>query len=252
MAEAPVARPLGEADLAHELRSCPARAGRDRLERLERRLRLLELAQPRAQLPQRRVVEARADPARVAEHAVAVVAHEQRSELRARSLRRREPADHELLLGVALQLQPVARAAAVVRAVGTLGDHSLEALLARLAVDLLAVLAVAVRVEADRVGEPERAPQAELALAQRERPEVVALVPREVEDVQEHGHAHARALLEAGEARDAAVEGDDLAVDDEVARGLALERPYELGELVVHPARRARHEAHAGAVPDGQ
>src|SRR5215217_4475543 len=185
MAEAPVARPLGEADLAHELRSCPARTGRDRLERLERRLRLLELAQPRAELPQRRVVEARADPARVAEHAVLVVAHEQRAELRARPLRAGEPADHELLLGVALELEPVARAAAVVGAVGALRDHSLEALFARLAVDLPAVLAVPVRVQSHRVGEPERAPQPRLALAQRKRAEVVPVVAGEVEDVQE-------------------------------------------------------------------
>ena len=44
MAQAPVARPLGESDLSHQLGSHPAGAGRYRLEGLERRFVLLELA----------------------------------------------------------------------------------------------------------------------------------------------------------------------------------------------------------------
>ena len=177
-----------------------------------------------AELAERLVVEAGADLPGVAERAVLVVADEQGAELGARALRRREAADHELLLGVALQLQPVARAPAGVGAVGALGDHALEALPARLAVELLAVLAVPVRVEADRALEVERAPQARLALAQRERAQVLALVARQVEDVQEHGHALAVTLLEPLEARDSVAKAT-ISPSAMKSRGrLALER----------------------------
>src|SRR5215210_8624462 len=158
MPQAAVARPLRERDLRHELGADPEGAGRHRLEGRERRRVLLELAQPPAQFAQRCVVEAGAHLAGVAERAVLVVAHEERAEVGPRSPRSGEAADHELLLRVALQLQPVARATARVRAVGALRDHALEPLLARLAEELLAVLALAMRVEADRPLEPERPP----------------------------------------------------------------------------------------------
>ena len=94
---------------------------------VERRLALLELAHRAPSARSVCLVEARADLAGVAQLAVLVVADEQRAELAARALRRREAADHQLLLGVALELQPVARAAADVGAVGALGDHALPA-----------------------------------------------------------------------------------------------------------------------------
>src|SRR6185503_12743121 len=105
----------------------------------------------------------------VAQHAVLVVAHEEGAEVGPRPLGRGEPADHELLLRVALELQPVARALARVRAVRPLCDHALEALPARLLEGLLAVLALPVLVEADRSLEPQGAPEPRLALAERQR-----------------------------------------------------------------------------------
>src|SRR5215207_11353354 len=160
MPQAPVARPLAEADLRHQLRPHPARPGRDGLEPLKRRPVLLELAQARPELLERVVVETRADLAGVTEPSpLVVVAHEERTELGPRPLRRGVPADHQLLLGVAFQLKPVARAAAAVRAVGALRDHALEALLAGLAVELLAMLTPAVWVQAQRTAELERASQ---------------------------------------------------------------------------------------------
>ena len=100
--------------------------------------------------------------------------------------RRGVAADHELLLGRALELQPVARAAVRVGAVGALGDQPLPALAARLAEELLAV-AVAVRREAHRRRRTRaRARSSRLARAQRAARCVSSPVePQHVEDVEE-------------------------------------------------------------------
>ena len=59
------------------------------------------------------------------------VADEQRAEADARALRIGEAADHELLRRLALHLQPVRRAAVLVRRVAPLRDDALPALAAR-------------------------------------------------------------------------------------------------------------------------
>ena len=107
------------------------------------------------------------------------------------------------------------------------------------------MLAVAVRVEADWAAELEHTPEASLALAQRHAPQVLAGVAREVEEVEEHGHALAATALKPGEARDAVLEGHDLAVGDEVVGRLPLERLDDRGVLVVHPAACPRDELDA-------
>src|SRR5215211_6847378 len=239
MAEAAVARPLGEGDLRDQLGLDPVGVARDRMDVGERAVLALELAQPSAEAVERRAVEAGADLARVAQRAVLVVPDQQRAEVGAGALRRREAADHELLLGVALQLQPIARAARAVGAVGTLGDEVLEPVPAGLAEEPLAVL-VAVRGQADRAVERERAPEQGLALAKRQVAHVTVLVTEDVEHVEEGWHPLDAAALEALEARDSALEGDDLPVDDEVAAGLAFECLYQLRVLVVHEAVGAR------------
>ena len=173
--------------------------------------------EPRGEVAQRRAREPGADLARVAQPPVLVVAEQQRAEVGAAALRRRVAADHELLLGRALELEPVARAAVDVRRVGALGDQPLPALAARLAEQLLAV-AVAMRREADVAVELERPPQQRLAGAERERGRVVAGEVEQVEDVEEHRHRALAALLEALEAGLRAGEGDDLAVEHEAGR----------------------------------
>ena len=231
MAQAAVARPLGEA------RSAPTSSGSTQWvprgigctsakggsSRSSSRSREPSVAQ-------RVVVEAGADLAGVAQPAVLVVADQQRAEVRARALRRRVAADHQLLLGVALELAPVARAGGAVGAVGALGDDALEALAAGLAEELLAVL-VAMRREADRVrrSAARRRSSALRSRSGRSRTSR-AVEAQDVEQVEEDRHALARAALEAREARDAAaVERHDLAVDDEVPARLGLERAHEPG-----------------------
>ena len=78
-------------------------------------LRDLERVEPRAQLEQQLRVEAGADLAGEDEVVAVVVADEQRAEADARALRIGEAADDELLRRLALHLQPVRRAAMLVR-----------------------------------------------------------------------------------------------------------------------------------------
>src|SRR4029079_8506427 len=89
-------------------------------------------------------VEARADLARVVQDVALVVADEQRPEVLAAAARRRVAAAHEILLGRALSLPPVACPLARVRAVGALGDEPLPTGAARLAQQPLALVGTAV------------------------------------------------------------------------------------------------------------
>ena len=180
------------------------------------------------------MVEACADLAGVAQTLVLLVAHQQRAEVRARPLRRGEAADHELLLEVALELEPVARAGGrAVRAVCALRDQPFEALAAGLAEQLRAVL-VAVRAVAHPPAELEGLAQERLALAQWQVANVAAIVAQQVEHVQEDCHLLPRAPLQPREAGDAVLEGDELAVRDEVVHRLGLERLRHLAELARH------------------
>src|SRR5690349_5074436 len=117
MAQPPVAGPLAEADLRDQLRLRPRDVlladlvGERRAVAMERLELLREVAQRRAREPG-------PDLARIAQLARVVVAQQQRAELDPRAGRRREAADHQLLLGRALELQPVARAAVHVRRLG--------------------------------------------------------------------------------------------------------------------------------------
>src|SRR5206468_6404125 len=111
-AQPAVVRPFGELHLADELRLDPhdvalAHLGhlRDLFERRTRSLQRPELVE---QLLDLLAVEAGADVARVDELAAAVIAEDEGAEARrapSRSLR--EATDHELLLAVGLDLQPV-------------------------------------------------------------------------------------------------------------------------------------------------
>src|SRR4051812_29875262 len=196
VAQAAGARPLGEAGLRDELRLDP-RDPRffDRRAVGERRIGAPERAQAAAEVAQRLVVEAGADLARVAQPAVVVVADQERAELGARPLWRGVAADHELLALLALHLQPVARAPVAVRAVGALGDETLPALAARLGEHRLP-RPTAVRREPHAAGERQLRAQQPLAVEQRQRVDVAAVEPEDVEDVQEPRDAPVPALRE--------------------------------------------------------
>src|SRR5207253_816580 len=89
MAQAPVARPLGEADLGDELGLDPRRAAYagDLVVAGERAAVARKRAHLRAELLEHLAVEPGPDLARVDQVAVAVVAEEQRAELLARAAR---------------------------------------------------------------------------------------------------------------------------------------------------------------------
>ena len=84
--------------------------------------------EPRSQIQQELCVEAGADLPGKHEIAAFVVADEQRAQADARALRIGEPAHDELLRRLALHLQPVLRAAMLVRRASPLGDHAFPAL----------------------------------------------------------------------------------------------------------------------------
>src|SRR4051794_13766926 len=172
VAQLAVAGPLAEAHLGDQLRLHPAGLARQLADRIgEGGLRLLELAQLRAEIAQCLLVETGADLARVEQLALLVVADQQRPELGAGALRSGETADHHLLLVGALELEPVARALWRVAAVGPLGDQPFPPLPAGLLVERLAV-AVAVRDEVDRALEGKRLLEHRLARSQRQAGQV--------------------------------------------------------------------------------
>ena len=82
----------------------------------------------RLQIQQEPGVEAGADFSGKDEIAAFVVADEQRAKADARALRIGEPADDEFLRHLALHLQPVFRAAMLVRRASPFGDHAFPAL----------------------------------------------------------------------------------------------------------------------------
>src|SRR5205807_6806908 len=117
MAQSAVTRPLAETDLRDQAGLDPRDVARGRSVARNRGIRPAQGRQPPCQLVERRAVEAGADAARVAEVAAVVVPEQQRAELLARPLRGGVPDDDQLLLIAALELEPVARAPADVRAV---------------------------------------------------------------------------------------------------------------------------------------
>ncbi len=146
----------------------------------------LEGAETLRQPVQRRVVEAAADAAGVAQGALLVVDAEQEgAEAAARSRRVGEAADDELLAAAALGLLPGARAAAGVRAVDALGHQALQPLRAGLLEDGVAlpldVVAVPHRVVQAVAAAPEQPLQPALAFGERQLAQVLAVVEQEVE-----------------------------------------------------------------------
>ena len=96
--------------------------------------------------------------------------------------------------------------------------------------------------------EGERLAQRSLALAQRQAGQVVAVELEQVEEVEEDrdaaqpgqpGVVDAHPPLQALEARPRALEGDDLAVGEEVGGGLGLQRLDQLRVGGAHAAAGA-------------
>src|SRR5579875_455069 len=251
VAQASGARPFGEGELGDERRLDPGDVAlADRVGLAERRALTSQRAQPPAELTERVAVEAGADLARVAQVAMTVVvAEEQRAELGPAAARGGDAADHELLAGLALELQPGAGAGRAIGAVRALGDDALPALGARVGEHRLA-LAVAVRAQPDRPARREHVAQQPLARPQRQGPHVQAVQPQQVEHVVEDRDRTAAAVGEPGEARAPAIERDDLAVDRPPRTRLGRQRLPDLGEAAAEVEVVAGQHPQAGAVAD--
>ena len=155
------------------------------------------------------------------------------------------PQHDELLFVHALELQPVLRAPVRVGSRGTLGDEALPTLLACGTERVLARLVQVLR-ETDRPREGERAVQHRLPREQRQRGEVVAVEPDQVEQVEDHRHrrylwsAGSRVLhpfLEAGERGHIPLEGHDLTVGDQRSGVVAKEGFDEIRVVGRGPSR---------------
>src|SRR5437773_4137412 len=126
MANASVARPLGEAHLADEPRLHPVMATAGRGARVEWRRRAGQRLQGLPQSGEPGVIEPGADLGHVHEATAVVPPEVQGPEVAARALRIRVPDDHELLPPLALDLDPVPRAPAGIGARGPLGHDAFE------------------------------------------------------------------------------------------------------------------------------
>src|SRR5437867_1854925 len=116
MAKLAVNGPLDERDLHDKLGTYPVRADARQADGFgERRLRDFKAPEPLAEVQQQLRVEAGADLPGEHEVVSLEVADEQRAEPDPAPLRIGESADHELLRRLAFHLQPVPRAAVLVR-----------------------------------------------------------------------------------------------------------------------------------------
>src|SRR5436190_7635669 len=131
MTEFAVRGPLDERDLDDELGTHPVGAPGQSGAFRERRLRDLDAIEPCAELAQEPRVESGADLAGKHDIVAGEVANQQRAETDAAALRVGEPADDQLLRRLAFHLQPVRRAAVLVRRVAALCNHPFPSLLAR-------------------------------------------------------------------------------------------------------------------------
>ena len=247
MAQPAVAGPLGEADLRDQLGLDPgarrARGSRSRRRTAGRRARSGRSRAARSRSVAR--VEAGARPCRRS-----AARRRRSSRAAARRARSREPfgggeaADDQLLALLALELQPVARARGRCRRCRRAWRSRPPSPCGR--PRRTAPRRRALRCGVKRTPSPNvsASRSSALALAQRQRAHVVAVEPEHVEDVEEDRHAPRRPRR-ASRAKLVlrAVEGDDLAVDDEARRRLGGQRLGELGVAVVRATGRCARAA---------
>jgi hypothetical protein len=211
-----------------------------------------------------RGVEAGADFRDVDEPRAVVEAEVKRAEARAGPLRVGEPAHHELLPAVTLDLEPCVRAARHVRARAALGHDTLEPRLCGGLEERSAARAVHVLAEAGDSAPGEHELQARLPRLERQVSEIVALEREAIEehgpdgdrrhcagDVVGAGEAHPR--LQPLEARHAAwAERHDLAVQQEPVERERAEGGDDLRIAAGHDLAAPAEEGHVVAPPLGE
>ena len=150
-----------------------------------------------------------------------------------------KPPIDQLLLGRALELEPVARAGGDVRRADALGDQPFPAVAAR-AGEQRGAVAGHLLGHAQRVLPAQQVRQHRAALLQREGPQVAPVREQDVEDVVEELGA-----LAAAEAVAPADEGHGLAVDHESVGRVGVERGGERRVAVVERQLVARVQPRA-------
>jgi len=253
VADPAVLGPLGESDLADELRLDPVVAAARGRAGVERGGRARERREPLGDERERRLVEPRADLRDVDEAAVRVEPEVERAEVCARALGRCVASDDELLAELALDFEPVPGTLADVGAVPLLRHDALEAGRAR-RVEELPALGEHVIAEVDDTARWQEELETRLALLQRQPAQVTSVERERVEEHRADGDLEGRALdvartrevhprLEALEARaPAVVERHDLAVEEEPVEGQRAERADHL--------RVARRDDHPAPSPE--
>src|SRR6059058_4708968 len=215
----------------------------------------------RAKLPdlrrehhQRVLREAGAHLADVAKPRSVVEADKNGTEVLATALRQRVPADDELGLFAHLDLAPEGRThAGLVRGALVLGDDPLPAETFGFAIRGLAVADEAPRDKHGRGPAPDERLERGPPLAQRPRHQRSAVLLEEVEDrVPRRRSTGGAAPLQQLKPRDPfLIQGDELAVDDEIAVVERLHRRDDVrepaGQVLEHP----RPDLHAAALATG-
>src|SRR5690606_504244 len=244
-------------DLDHHARRHPGRATQRGVHGVHVRGRLAAgvLRQARCQLAQHLVAEAGAYPADIAPAMLRIrPRQQQRAETGTAALRRGIADDGELVAGQLLGLAPVVATSRPVRAVGTLGDDTLEVALDRQR-DRLAAITRDMRT----VGQVRRALgqhflQQFLACPQRRFADVHAV---DMQQVEQHVGQRAGALagqrgLQQVEVLASAVAGDQLAIQRRTAQAQRLHRVADLGDAVGPLQRIARPQPHLALLDGGE
>src|SRR5262247_3611516 len=188
-----IARPLGKTNAAHEPRLDPVVPASGRRSLRKRRCgarQRPELLDDERECP---VVEARAHLRDVDQLAALVEAQMERAEVSARALGYGVAADDELLLELALDLEPLPRAPGDVEAVALLGDHALEPLLAG-GVEEFGAVALDVIAVSDDAARGHQESETLLARLERQSAQIAAVQPERVEGDHADRHLGARPL----------------------------------------------------------
>ena len=253
MPQHPVRCPLLIADLRHQSRLHPLHTAAHQGRHLvERHGGPPQRVQGRQEAFGVLLVPAGAHPAGIVQPAVLSVPHHQGAQPVAATTQRRETADHHLLAGLALDLQPSGAAAGAVGLVRALGDQPLGPEPAGMLQEVMPAAREVVTV-ANELGALQQRREPLLALDQRSLPQVDAVQEQEVERVADDAVAAIlqRLAQQSEAAHPAWTQHDSLAVDqgrlDRQAGGVGRDCPEPLGP-VVRPARA--HDA--AAVLDAQ
>ncbi len=227
LADQGAAGPAAEVHLDHEFRLDPFHASPQAFllgDFLQRRVLARDLVEPALKIALHLLAPPGADPAGVAQHALLVIAEQQRADQAAALVGGLVADDDQLLIVGAFDLKPIAGATGVIRRIGALRHDALEMQIAGVlehgrAVGL-EVIAEADHAFVGHVGEQRG--QGALALQQRRSGQVLAIEVQDIEHIVDETVMAAilEVVLQRGEIRGAVfVDRGNLAVEDGIVAG---------------------------------